>query len=840
MKLFHSSLLKYTTIFFLTLLCGIYFRLYPLRTHTPGDSHEKATVLVIAQLKEKARQQVELTHPNFSPAEKEIAIRNVVNTLIHNGKEDIRQAIETVSSNIFNKTRQGKEFPYLLASDSYYYFDLTQRLIETGHISKIKRGSKYLNDRMLAPIGHYEPINWHPYVGFGLYKILDFFQPGIPAMYAVSFTPLIIYALSLFALIWVCSILNFSGLATLITTASFSLAPSLVKRSMFGWYDNDPYNILFPILIIGLLLKLSKGLNQKKWILIYSLLSAAVITVHAHFWQGWMFFFTMIVAALAIPLLLSLFRKHARKNEAKNLLQFTFSLLLLTLILISVSFGFKEFFILYEEGFKAITDFLNPKLAPWPDLYLSVGELKKSSLSHITKMTIGPVLFSISCLGIIILILKSFRKKELSQNLQSSLIGIYFLATLFITLGAQRFVFLCVVPMVLTLGLATDSFFRYLKTSQFKPLNVEPLRLSISVLISMILLSLPFTKIIKSEATLINPIYNETWDRALTQLKEKTPKDSIITTWWSPGHFIKSTAQRRVTFDGASINYPQGYWVSNVLLTDNEIQSLGMLRMLNNSGHLAAKKLQEFGFTLPQSVKFLHQIVKLNPIKAHIVLNNYLKNSSATKEILSLTHQTPPPSYILLYNEFVDNNIQLKFIGNWDFDRIEEINQSPQLLKELPKANTPDYIDFLWELSGGPNKYSGILDKVREKDGLLIFEHNLIIDKETYACQIDSQKYGKGTPLSIFYIENDKVKEKMQEGADKSYSVVLYHNGQSHKAVLMDRSLAQSMLVQMYFLEAKGLRFIKPLLEEHDLTRRTTIKIFEVNWKKFENYLRNH
>ena len=37
------------------------------------------------------------------------------------------------------------------------------------------------------------------------------------------------------------------------------------------------------------------------------------------------------------------------------------------------------------------------------------------------------------------------------------------------------------------------------------------------------------------------------------------PENSIITTWWPPGHFIKSMAQRRVTFDGATINFPQAY-----------------------------------------------------------------------------------------------------------------------------------------------------------------------------------------------------------------------------------------------------------------------------------------
>lgn len=514
-------------------------------------------------------------------------------------------------------------------------------------------------------------------------------------------------------------------------------------------------------------------------------------------------------------------------------MSFFLTFILGTFVLISISFGPNEFFILFKEGWIALSNFLKPQLSAWPDLYMSVGELKSSSLSYIADMTGGLLFCLIATFGIIKAIIKALNQKLPLQSSPVLILTIYLLATIFITLGAQRFVMFCIVPLSLCFGLGLSILLkdldRFLNNKKW-PNYLQTATIALTILI---LIFIPAKRLQAKIPTLLNPIYNETWDRALIKIREQTPENSIINAWWSPGHFIKSTAQRQVTFDGASINYPQSYWLSSFFLQSDEDAALGILRMLNNSGHKAAEHLQSIGVPLPKSVQILHELVKLNKVKANIVLNIFIKNNEKTNRILSLTHKKPPPSYILLYNEFVDNNLQLKFIGNWNFERIAQINSNPELLKNVPKQNSQAYIDFLWELAGGPHKYSGILNQLGEKNGLLLFDHKLSIDKETFTCRIDSTKYGTGTPISIFYLKEGKVTEKFLENADKPYSVILYKSGKLNKAILMDRFLAKSMLVQMYFFDAKGLKNIKPIIHEYDLTRRTEIKVFEVNWESY-------
>lgn len=297
MKLSQHPLFQYSIIFFIVFAIGTFFRLYPLLHFTPGDSHEKATIIVLSQLKTKATQQIEKLFPNVSGSQKEALVIGLTNKSLHNGKKNIKDAIATVSKNLFADSRSDHDYPFLLASDSFYYYDLTQRLNTDGKMADTLIGSKYLNDRMLAPLGHLEPINWHPYVGISIYKFLQFFKPKIPLMYAVSFTSIFIFGLTLLAFLWNCKILNITKPCALVASLFFSLTPIYVKRSMFGWYDNDPYSVLFPLLILGLTFQCLHHLDNKRTTIIYGLLTAIALVIYAHFWHGWIFLFTVLIVA---------------------------------------------------------------------------------------------------------------------------------------------------------------------------------------------------------------------------------------------------------------------------------------------------------------------------------------------------------------------------------------------------------------------------------------------------------------------------------------------------------------------------------------------------------------
>jgi len=332
---------------------------------------------------------------------------------------------------------------------------------------------------------------------------------------------------------------------------------------------------------------------------------------------------------------------------------------------------------------------------------------------------------------------------------------------------------------------------------------------------------------------LLNPIFNSTWEKALLNIKNNTPENSIINTWWSPGHFVKSIAKRRVTFDGATINFPQAYWLSTFFLSQTENEALGILRMLNNSANQAAEYLHhDLGLPLSTSILMLKEITKFDKTTARQLLSQGIPNKETIDHLLSLTHATPPPSYCLIYNEFVESNLQLKFIGGWNFEKIEEINKNPEFLTAVPKRNSNEYVSFLWNLAGGPYKYSGPLTQIKQHKEMLLFQDNITVNLDKKTCTIASKKYGVGIPTSLFYLQGEEIIEKKIPQATLPYSVILTQKDGRYQAVLADQPLANSLLMKLYFFEGKGLKNFHLFSKDADLTKRTEILVFEVDWKE--------
>ena len=98
---------------------------------------------------------------------------------------------------------------------------------------------------MLAPFGHWEPFNLHPYLGYGVYRIYSFFNKEIPLSYAVGFTPLLIMSLSLLAFLWICARLKIHPFATFLAGLFFLLSPILYdhKHPEFDLASSEPLGI---------------------------------------------------------------------------------------------------------------------------------------------------------------------------------------------------------------------------------------------------------------------------------------------------------------------------------------------------------------------------------------------------------------------------------------------------------------------------------------------------------------------------------------------------------------------------------------------------------------------
>lgn len=791
-----------------------YVRLYPLRTHLWDDAREQATMMVILEIRQAFLKQIINDAPTMPPALANQLATEKLNETIHADNEKFLETIDKLTLNLANQPGAPPQKVYLLESDGYDFYNLTENIVDKGRIADVIKGSKYFNPLMCAPFGFWQPFTLHPYWGFVIYKFLQLFNPNISLMSAVAFTPLFTYLIILAAFLWVCRILNYSVVASFVGALFLVMAPINLKRGALGWYRTDPYSILFPLLLLGCLflaLRPSSKKNGYLWAALFGL----ILSVYALFWQGWGLLFFMGMACSLGAAAYNSFIKKDLPHAQQNLL-FLPIFIGTTLLMVSMFFSFQDFFILFKEGFGELSKFTHRGLDLWPNQFLTVGELEKRSLGSITTSVGGPVFMLLALGGLVTALRMALQAFRQAIAIDTLILSIFLFVTMAMSFHGERFVLFATIPLSILAAAACNRF-----------ISLK----SVGLPLAGLLIALVLFDANRDIRTVLTPIFNSTWDEALTKIKNDSPPDSVVNTWWAPGHFIKGIAHRSVPFDGASIDQSSvAYWMGNVFLSQDESQARGILRMLNSSGNKPAEFLVKCGLKLSDATALLLAIASENKTQAAQTLKGIITDGQINT-LLSMTHDKHPHSYVLVYTELVDSNIMIAFAGRWNIKKMEEINSNPEMLKNVPDRNSAYFMEFLWNTMGGRPKYSDALGLLGQNNNQLMFRENLAIDLNTMDAKIQSPQYGTGQPLSVFYLKDGAVAEHINPEGSLNYSVVLYQEDGQYVARLMDHDLANSLLMKLYYFDGAGLKYFKPLILSHDLTGRTRIKVFKVNYE---------
>ncbi|MFA6378325.1 MAG: STT3 domain-containing protein [Candidatus Omnitrophota bacterium] len=837
----NKTQIKYLVLALILIFIGSYFRLYPFLYRTSSLAEEKATALIFTQLRTNVEEKINELYPQLNEDQKRLLTDKKVNDISYQKKKQIQRSIFNLAQKIYGRDlleHPEKKEPeiYLPDSDSYYFYGLTKQLAENKPIMTKRKGAEYFNAMMLAPIGYWEKINLHPFVGFWTYKMMSFFNPQISPMLAVSFVPIFLTIFSILLFLLLLRHLQINTLASFLGSLVFVLAPIFLRRSFFGWYDNDVYNIFFPLLILWLtFIGLENSKHHIKRIL-FSLLTALAMISYAYFWQGWVYLFCLLFGGGILLLGLEFFI-FKEKRSASNIFSFFVTTFIIIFSGVALSFGLNQTFFLFQEGWSVLGAFFHSSaLSLWPDIYMSVGELNKTSWSNLFELAGSAWWFLVAMLGGICFILDHHSSASRKTIYKMTLVFLFAVTAFIMSLKAQRFVLLLVTPLGILAGYGFEKIFSEVDKSikKFNPYKKAYTSIKI-IIFGSIIAFFSVGPLLKTDdlASRIRPIFNETWERALVALKEKTPSESIINTWWPPGHFIKAIAERRVTFDGATINVPQAFWMARALYSPNEKRSLGILRMLNTSANKASEYLLSQGKKLSEAVDIIEEIVVLSKGKAKKFLLKTFTEEQADA-LLMLTHGEPPPSYLFFYNDMMETNIGIGFAARWNIKKMEQINENPDALKQVRKLAKADYITLLWDTQGGMLRYSEILNQVDQKDQKIYFNNGLMVDLSDMNVQISSEKFGAGIPKNLFYSSEAGFTKKEFVNASLPYSILLFKvNATRYSCILMDEVIAESVMARLYFLGPKDFTYIELFVDEHDLTGQTQLFAFKIDWKGF-------
>ncbi len=109
-----------------------------------------------------------------------------------------------------------------------------------------------------------------------------------------------------------------------------------------------------------------------------------------------------------------------------------------------------------------------------------------------------------------------------------------------------------------------------------------PLALAAGLGLSIVFVALSLGQLMGQQ---VGPDQDGNWDSAWNFLKTQTPQDSLVGTWWDPGHMITGLAERRVVADGAHCGFDCKYTINDRIVdlgktfaTNNENESVQIIR----------------------------------------------------------------------------------------------------------------------------------------------------------------------------------------------------------------------------------------------------------------------
>lgn len=617
--------------------------------------------------------------------------------------------------------------------DSYHWLRMARNYLLTGTTCDSVADGQCRDTYANAPVGRRNIYHRSLHIAaiVAVHRLITWFKPAYPLEASSFLVPVIVGVLGVFPAFGIGARLA-GSLGGLCAAVLVALNPLFLARS-FG-SDDDVWNVVLPLFVVWAAIEAISASRPRRQAG-FALLAAAFVGLHAATWTGWTFTYAVVLIALAATASLEVCRYVVSRYSSKS---WSAASLRRTALVIAVFYlgaglfvtvaGVGGYFSVPFELIKPLISTSNPSLqavqtAWWPDVFSTVAELAPEKLALIAAQMGAPVYFFVSWLGLLLLLVPKagwklqhfalligsnylywyllsglqlgrlalvfllasplvaamlidlFSEQDSSDRGAVLIVITWFFAALFLSYQGPRFAMLIVPPFAITFGVALGRLQQWAqpKLDLLLPSAAWFLRPALfTVLAAVLIVPLHQGYVM---ATSYLPRMNAAWRSTLTALRQQSPPDAIINTWWDYGYWVKYVAQRRVNNDGGSLRTHIPYWTAKALAAPSERESAGLLRMLDCGSDATPEaeeregaygKLIAHGINGLRAEALISELARMGRRQAQAYLAQQKFSESAQADILSSTHCNPPTSYLLLTSAIKPQGGWWN-LANWDF-----------------------------------------------------------------------------------------------------------------------------------------------------------------------------
>ncbi len=760
----------------------------------------------------------------------------------------VKQQIQATSNQFKSYFQDDKGNTYMPDIDTYHWLRHTDNYLDHGYVGDEIRNGVQIDNHMVAPKGvtvGNEPL---PILLAYEYRIMKIFSPSITTMQSVSYFPVIISALAVIPVFFIAR--KYSGnVGGLFAGSMFAVNGAFLGRTTWGHPDTDGLNLMFPMFFVWFFFIAMDSKNIKKTA-IYSGLAGLMLGLFGLFWSWWYVFDFFLGMAGLYTLYLIVesksytFEKMKQNHALKQFVTASLFTVVATGIFVSLFISPSDFVQgpLGPIGFISIKDATSSTL--WPNVYTTVAELNSASYDSIIGAIGGKGFFYISIIGIILLMLAKSPEGKREYLPYAILIILWYIGIYYASTKGIRFTMMLVPPLALALGAAAGMTYKKV-VSYMQNMNVSPKITGTILIVIFLMMFVPYARGAADATKNDVPLVNDAWWNALTKIKQESAPNAIINSWWDFGHHFKYIADRAVTFDGASQNTPMAHWIGKVLLTNDENQAIGILKMLDCGSNDAEEALDSTVNDTPVAVKMIYDVIAMDETQAATYLTSKGINKSVADKVIKLTHCSPPEDYFITSDDMIGKSGVWGHFGSWNFDRADiwiNARNKPkdEAIKHIEKrlninedeakkvyfqvqsiSNDNDANSWIAPWPGYSNQY----DCTKQDNKLAC--GSILVDLDTKDAKVNTDK-GLQPIASLVYAENGQFIVK-KYNSSISQSAMLLQNGASYRIVIASPDIAESMFTRLFYYNGIGLTHFKKFTEEQQPTGGK-ISVWKIAW----------
>ncbi|MBI5459597.1 STT3 domain-containing protein [Methanobacterium sp.] len=730
--------------------------------------------------------------------------------------------------------------PYFSEMDSYYNYRLTENFVEHGYLGDtIKNGTDWDLHSYFPPgrSAEYPPLLiW---ITAFFYYLANLF--GDYSLLQVSFwTSAIIASLCVIpAYFFVKSLSNDYGGITagvLVGVSTFYFS-----HTFAGFFDTDMFGMILPLLVIWFFsVSITATESRKK--MLFAVYAAISMLLFAIAWSGWWYIFYLVIFVTVLYMLISkyLFKMETFKSwkgySSKK--QWLLEQPVLLPLLIFVGLSSVLMFIFWGNLFSS--QLLEPlsviqlqsatQATAYPNVFISVGELQIPSASTVIADVGGIFPFAFGILGLLMIFWnlrikkakgkeakgkgkppKKDRKprrgrksrKEEPKDTKSEqkefggiippekrsnylyyaiLFSVWLLITAYAFTKGVRFVEAFSLPIALCAGIFVGFIANYLKTQIEKPLYQY-----VAMALVIVLVCYGPVSSANAVSNSVVPGTDDAMVNTLTWVKNNTPSNAVMTSWWDFGHLFAVKADRGVTFDGGSQNNARAYWVGKALSTNNEALSAGILKMLASSGDNGYMAVENFTNNTGKTVEIMDKILVTDKTSAQNTLTSqYGMTTEQAQNVLQYTHPTnTTPDLFVTSLDMVGKAGWWSYFGNWNFDSKNSTNS----IYSLAQANATTENNVV--TIQGENNVTVQINGTNVTGGLQVSKNKI------------------APPHRLIIVSNGTTAMDTVVNNQSTFSILVVKQDDNLIAVAMSKELEDSMFTRLFFMQGAGLTHFK-------------------------------